>query len=252
VQLEHLMLVLPNQDQSWREEMELHEWCRIIDQFGAGGGRELILAGSEPLLFPGFWVLARRGRKAKLSRVSAYFTGSLLEPWVMRELCQSNLLILIGLNSLDSQVHDATEGDGAHARVSAGLERLLQAGLGSRIGIVALATEASFYDLPQLAAWAAGRGLGRFLWSGPRLAADQKAWLANAMRNLSRSFPGETYIGPFDLDEDPLTAEHAKRSLRVHPDGETFWRLLPGGPRLGNLRYFEMGALLTGVRQATG
>lgn len=252
MQIEHLFLVLPSQDDQRSQEMAQGDWSRIIDQFGAQHGRELILGGSEPLLYPGFWVMARRGWKAKLPKVSAFFTGSLLEPWVMRELVQSSLQILIGMNGLGPESHDARYGPGAHARAMGGLERLLRSGLASRTGIVATASPDRYREIPQLAAWAVGRGLSRFLWSGPDLGEEEKAWLVTEMRTLSRTVAGDAYIGPFDLDEDPLLPDRAQRSIRVEPNGEAYWGIMPGGGRLGNLRFFDMGALLSGLQRATG
>lgn len=247
MQIEQLLLALPKADQPG-DLMAVNDWCGIIDQFAAQGGRELILGGGEPLGYPAFWVLVRRATKAKV-KVSAFFSGGLLEPWVMRELTQSSLQTLIQLDSVSADLHDSVHGSGSHARAMSGLERLTSQELVHRAGVIATATAANYRVIPQLAAWTAGRGLSRFLWVAPGLGAEEKAWLVNAMRTLSRTVPGETYIGAFDLDDDPALPENLHRCARVEANGEAFWGLESGPLRLGNLRYFPLHAL---VRQQAG
>jgi MoaA/NifB/PqqE/SkfB family radical SAM enzyme len=263
---EQLLLVLPNQAQGPSgSELTVHHWAAIVEQFAATGGRELFLGGAEPLGYPGFWSLVRRGLKAGLPRVTAYLGGSHLEPWVLRELVESGLHLSVTLDSLTPDPHDALHGSGRHARAMAALETFLNQGLAPRVGILATATRLNHTDLPMLGAWAAGRGVTRFLWStvpdggwpspqlkALRLTSEEKVELATRMQIVSRSVVGNLYIGPLDMLEDPAMLVGCSRLLRVSAQGEAVWGFSGEGVRLGNVRHQPLSELLTRATQAAG
>lgn len=264
--VEQLLLVLPNQaGGSTGFELAVHQWTALVEQFAAREGRELLLGGAEPLAYPGFWVLARRGLKARIPRVTAYLSGSLLEPWVLRELSESGLHLVVALESLEPGPHDAFHGPGSHARATAALEHFLKQGMGQRLGILATATRLTFDDhLPLLAAWAAGRGISRLLWttvpdgSWPsaqlrslRLSPEEKAQLAMRMQMAGRSVANSTYVGPLDALEDPALPG-CSRLVRVGADGEARWGFGGEGGRLGNVRTVGFTDLLDRLAQAAG
>lgn len=263
---EQLLLVLPHQAQGPSgSELTVHHWAGVVEQFASTDGRELFLGGAEPLGYPGFWALARRGLKAGIPRVTAYLGGSHLEPWVLRELVESGLHLLITIDSLDCGPHDALHGSGRHARAMGALETLLNQGLAPRVGILATATRLNHRDLPMLGAWAAGRGVNRFLWStvpdggwpspqlkALRLTPDEKATLATSMQSVSRSVAGNRYIGPLDMLEDPAMLVGYSRLLRVCAQGEAVWGFSGEGVRLGNVRHQLLSDLLSRATQAAG
>lgn len=264
--LEQLLLVLPNQAGGPAgSELAVHQWTALVEQFAAREGRELLLGGAEPLAFPGFWVLARRALKARIPRVTAYLSGSLLEPWVLRELSESGLHLLVALESLDPAPHEAFHGPGSHARAMAALEHFLKQGLGPRLGILATATRLTFdQHLPMLAAWAAGRGLSRLLWTtvpdgawpspqlrALRLSPEEKMQVAERMQAAGRTVGSSTYVGPLDTLEDPALPG-CSRLLRVGADGEAGWGFGGEGGRLGNVRRMGLSDLLDRSAQAAG
>ncbi|HYF90804.1 MAG TPA: radical SAM protein [Symbiobacteriaceae bacterium] len=262
---EKLLLVLPDVQESTGGEMSLNQWGAVVEQFASQGGRELLLGGAEPLGYPGFWVLVRRGAKAGLSRVTAYLSGSLLEPWVMRSLIESGVHLLVALDGLEPEHHDALHGHGSHARALSAIELFLKQGLAGRLGILATATELNRTHLPVLAAWAAGRGLARFLWTSVpdggwpsvqlralRLSPEAKTDLAAHMQSVSRSVAPGAFVGPMDLLEDVALFPGCSPILRVTARGDAYWGFSGDGGQLGNMKRTLLADLLTRHAQAAG
>jgi MoaA/NifB/PqqE/SkfB family radical SAM enzyme len=264
--IEQLLLVLPSaSDTPGGHELSIHQWNGLVEQFAAHNGRELLLGGREPLGFPGFWQLVRRGLKAGIPRVTAYLSGSLLEPWVMRELVERAVHILLALDSLSPEVHDQLHGTGSHGRALAALEAFLKQGLGQRLGMLSTATRLNHQELPMLGAWAAGRGVSRFLWTGVpdggwpspqlralRLSPEEKMTMAREMHMASRTFKGSSYMGPVDALEDPLSDLDYSGLLRIDARGEACWGFSGEGGRLGNVKTATLKDLLDRGIQAVG
>lgn len=262
---EKLLLVLPGSQDANGTELTLNQWGAVLEQFSAQGGRELLLGGAEPLAFPGFWVLAKRGVKLGLPRVTAYLSGSLLEPWVMRTLVESGVHLLVALDGLQAEEHEVLHGPGSHARAMAAIEAFRNQGLSSRLGILATATELTRARLPLLAAWAAGRGLSRFVWTcvpdggwpspqlkALRLSPEAKTELAGQMHAVARGVGSGTYVGPMDLLEDAALFPGCSPILRVTARGEAYWGFSGEGGHLGNLKRAVLSDLLTRGAQAAG
>ncbi|MDF2626657.1 MAG: radical additional 4Fe4S-binding domain protein [Symbiobacteriaceae bacterium] len=262
---ETLLLVLPSVQDSAGGGLTLNQWGNMLDQFAGQGGRELLLGGAEPLAFPGFWVLVRRGIKAKLPRVTAYLSGALLEPWVMRTLVESGIHLLVALDGLQPEKHDAMHGPGSHARAMAAIETFLNQGLSARLGILATATELNRADLPVLAAWAAGRGLSRVVWTcvpdggwpseqlkALRLSPQAKMELAEQMHAVARGVAATTYVGPLDMLEDAALFPGCSPLLRVANHGEASWGFSGDGGYAGNLKWTGLADLLSRNAQAAG
>lgn len=264
--IEQLLLVLPSQVETGSvTDMTVHQWSALLEQFAAQGGRELLLGGAEPLGYPGFWLLVRRALKARTPRVTAYLSGSMLEPWVLRELVESGVHLLIALDSLQPETHDTLHGHGSHARAMAAVEKFLGQGLGQRVGILATATRLGFHSMPMVAAWAAGRGLSRFLWTtvpdgnwpslqlkALRLSPEEKTRLAEQMQTANRSVGSDIYVGPLDILEDPLLATGYSRLLRVGRAGDAYAGFSVDGGCLGNLKRATLQDLLERASQVAG
>ncbi|HYG59172.1 MAG TPA: radical SAM protein, partial [Symbiobacteriaceae bacterium] len=244
---EQLLLVLPSQAQT-STELTVNQWTTLIDQFRTGGGREVLLGGTEPLGYPGFWVLARKAIKVGVPRVTAYLSGSHLEPWVMRGMVESGVHVLIALDSLDPEQHELLHGPGSHARAMAAIEAFIRQGLVERVGVLATVTRLTREGLPMLATWAAGKGLSRFLWTSVpdggwpspqlkalRLSPEEKATLAGQMFAISRTV-GSMYVGPLDVLEDPTLLAGYSPLLRVNAQGDACWGFSGEGGTVGNLR----------------
>lgn len=264
--VEQLLLVLPSQVESTSgNDMTVHQWTALLEQFAAQGGREVMLGGAEPLGYPGFWLLVRRALKARTPRVTAYLSGSMLEPWVLRELVESGIHLLVALDSLQPEVHETLHGQGSHARAMAAIEKFISQGLSHRVGILATATRLGYRSLPMLATWAAGRGLSRFLWTtvpdgnwpspqlkALRLSPEEKTKLAEQMLAASRSPGSDIYVGPLDSLEDPTLATGYSRLLRVGRTGDAFAGFSVDGGCLGNLKRTPLQDLLDRLSQAAG
>lgn len=264
--IEQLLLVLPDPSRDvGNHTLTVHQWAGLLEQFAQQGGREALLGGAEPLAYPGFWVLVRRGVKAGLPRVTAFLSGSLLEPWVLRGLVESGIHVLVALDSLQAEPHDQLHGVGSHARALAAVDTFMKQGLSQRVGILATATQATAAELPVLAAWAAGRGLSRFLWSSVpdggwpseqlralRLSPEAKQELAVRMQAVARGVSAATYVGPVDTLEDPTLCNSFSPLLRVTASGDGYWGFSGGGGLLGNVRRTTLQDLLARGVQAAG
>lgn len=261
--VEQLLLVLPGADSDPAGGgLSVHHWSSLVEQFAAQGGRELLLGGAEPLGFPGFWVLVRKAIKAGVPRVSAFLSGSLLEPWVLRGLVESGVHMLVALDSLQPHLHDSLHGHGSHGRAMAAVETFLKQNLAERVGLLATVTSQTKGELPLLAAWAAGRRLSRLLWSfvpeGGWPSKQLQDWalstadateVANGMHGLARGLSDTTYIAPLD---DPALPLGYSPILRVTPSGNAWWGFSGSGGQLGNLRTATLQNLLERGAQAAG
>ncbi|MDB4896818.1 MAG: radical additional 4Fe4S-binding domain protein [Firmicutes bacterium] len=224
--VEQLLLVLPTAaDPTTGHELTGYQWGALVDDFAAQGGHELILGGAEPLGYPGFWQLVRRGQKARIPRITAYLNGGLLEPWVVRALVERHVHALIALDSPDREIHDQLHGAGSHARALAALDLFIKQGLEQRTGILATVTRLNHEQLPALGAWAAGLGLARCLW---RCMPDGD-WPSTQLRALRLS-PQEKIAVANAMQT------RAPRLLRVEARGEAFWGFSGAGGRAGNLK----------------
>lgn len=260
--VEQLLLVLPGADSDpTGAGLSIHHWSALVEQFAAQGGRELLLGGAEPLGFPGFWVLARKAIKAGVPRVSAFLSGSLLEPWVVRTLVESGVHMLVALDSLQPHLHDSLHGQGSHARAMAAVETFLKQNLSERVGLLATVTSQTKAELPLLAAWAAGRRLSRLLWSfvpeGGWPSKQLQEWalstaeateVANGLHGMTRNLT-DTYIAPLD---DPALPLGCSPVLRVTASGNAWWGFSGSSGHLGNLRTATLQHLLERGAQAAG
>lgn len=263
--VEQLLLALPGEaGEPVSGHLTNHQWVAVIEQFAAQGGREVVLGGAEPLGFPGFWLLAKRAAKLRIPRVSAYLSGSHLEPWVLRELVDSGVHLLVAVDSLHQNVHESIHRHGSHARAMAALDTFLGMGLHQRVGLLVTATRLNQEELPGLLEWAAERSVSRFVWStvpdggwpaaqlkSLRLAPEEKLALAGRMAEASRRCSG-IYVGPLDpVDGAELSGTYA-RLLRVNSSGEACWGFSGDGARLGNLKRATMDTLVQRADQAAG
>lgn len=264
--VEQLLLNLPAQAGNLDPgHLTNHQWVGILEQFAAQGGREVLLGGSEPLAFPGFWLLAKRAAKLRIPRVSALLSGSFLEPWVLRELVDSGVHLLVALDSLEPGIHQALHRTGSHARAMAALDTFLGMGLNARVGLLATATRLNHEEVPSLLGWAAGRHLSRFVWTtvpdggwpsaqlkALRLSLEEKHTLASRMAETGRTMASGMFVGPLDpLDGADLPGVYP-RLLRVSAGGDASWGFSGDGVRLGNLRRATLETLLQRADQAAG
>lgn len=262
-----LLLVLPTHHSgSTGADLTVHGWGAILEQFAAHGGHEVFMGGTEPLACPAFWALVRRSLKLRIPQVTAYLSGSLLEPWVVRELVQSRVHLLVSLDSLTPANHDSLHGFGAYDRAVAALESFLQQGLAERLSILAVANRLNHLELPELAAWAAERGLARMLWStvpdggwpspelkALRLSPGEKTALAASMQAAAAAQAGRLRVGPLDCPDDPeFCGATYSGLLRVTRTGEAAFGFSGEDGFLGNLRRATLQDLLDRRSQAAG
>lgn len=258
--IEQLWLVLPTDADLVTAALTVHQWTSVLEQFKAQGGREVMLGGPEPLGFPGFWHIVRRAAALRIPRVSAYLKGNLLEPWVVRELVERNVHLLVPMDSLQAQTHEALHGAGSHSRATAAVNLFLDQGLAARVGILATATRLNQEELPSLLPWAAERRLARVLWAtvpegewpseqlrSLRLSPEEKAAVAGQIWAARREAPG-CFVGPLDAADAPDCGY--ARLLRIEARGDCYWGF--SDQRLGNLKRAQIKELLERNAQAAG
>lgn len=262
--VEQLMLVLPADTGEGQAALSVHRWSALVDQFAAMGGRHLILGGPEPLAFGGFWVMARRAFRGRVPRVSAYLSGNLLEPWVVRQLAGSGVHAMLALDSLQPEPHEALRGGSSHTRAMAALDTLLTHGMAGRVSLLSTATRLNAEEIPTLAAWAASKGVTSLAvitvpdggWPSPQLKAlrispEEKSALYRELEQSARLIGGSFHAGPLDPSDDPDWSA-TPGLLRVMPSGEAYWGLAGDAPRLGNLARLSLDTLLERTTQAAG
>lgn len=258
--LERLLLVLPTGTSE--AGLRIPQWVGLVEEFSRLGGRELVLGGPEPLGFGGFWVLVRRAEQLGLPRITAFLSGGLLEPWVIRRLTGSHIHLMISLDSLKPEVHDTLHGPGAHARAVAAIDALIAQGIAPRLGLLATATRLNLEELPALAAWAGSRGLPRLFYTAVpdegwpsfqlkslRLTSVDKAALAAEMDGATHLLGEGFHAGPLEA-ADVLGVP--SQVVRVLPSGEAVRGFAGEGGALGHLRWATLQSLLDRVAQAAG
>jgi cyclic pyranopterin phosphate synthase len=144
------------------ELLTLEELDRVASAFVALGTRKLRITGGEPLVRKGVMglirSLGRRLTSGALDELTLTTNGTRLAEFA-GELADAGIRrINVSLDTLNPDLFRTLTRGGDVARVVAGIEAAQAAGLKVKINAVALAHD-NAAELPQLIAWAHGRGL---------------------------------------------------------------------------------------------
>ena len=144
------------------ELLTLEELDRVASAFVALGTRKLRITGGEPLVRKGLMDLIRSlGRhlaSGALEELTLTTNGTRLSEFA-RELADAGVRrINVSLDTLNPELFKRLTRGGEVAKVLSGIEAARAAGLNVKINVVALAHD-NAGELPELIAWAHGRGL---------------------------------------------------------------------------------------------
>ena len=144
------------------EVLSIEELDRLCSAFIALGTRKVRLTGGEPLMRKGFMQLvddlSRHLRSGALGELTLTTNGTRLTEFA-GELARHGVRRLnVSVDSLDPEVFRRITRGGDLARVMAGIDAALAAGLKVKINTVALKAD-NAHALPAMIEWAHGRGL---------------------------------------------------------------------------------------------
>ncbi len=132
----------------------LDEVLRLVDDFAALGGETICLTGGEPLSHPRWSaILSHCCSRPSLTSVRIQTNGALLDnPHVagLRALPPDKLSLQVSLDGTSPRTHDRVRGRGSFAKAMAGIERLVAAGLASRISLAFTEMRHNMEDIPEL------------------------------------------------------------------------------------------------------
>jgi radical SAM protein with 4Fe4S-binding SPASM domain len=144
-----------------REELELEEGVRLIDELADLKVPVLIFTGGEPLMSRNFYAYAFHAREAGLKAVIST-NGTLITPEVAKLLAEARIRYVgVSLDSVTPERHDGFRGvRGAHARALQGLRNARDAGL--KTGLRITLTRDNWQDVPALLNLALEEDIPRF------------------------------------------------------------------------------------------
>ncbi|MBI5162185.1 MAG: radical SAM protein, partial [Micrococcales bacterium] len=122
-------------------------WRALLDEAFALGCREVQLTGGEPTLHPDAGLLLDEAARIGFRTVELFTNATTLDDaWVAR-LASHGHRAAVSLYSHRAGVHDAvTRSPGSHLRTVRGIRRLVAAGVGVRVEVVALEANAGDLD----------------------------------------------------------------------------------------------------------
>jgi len=125
----------------------------LLDAFAAMRGTGVRITGGEPLCHPDWLVLMRRACVLGFHRVALQTNGMLLtddDVRALRTLDFPGLSIQVSLDGAEAATHDLVRGKGAFDRAVAGIMRLADGGLASRITIAFTEMRHNLEEFPAL------------------------------------------------------------------------------------------------------
>jgi GTP 3',8-cyclase len=201
------------------EVLSIEELDRLVSAFVSLGVRKVRLTGGEPLVRKGFIELvgrlSRHLESRGLDELTVTTNGSRLAEHAAELVRLGVRRVNISLDTLKPELFARLTRGGELSRVLAGIDAAQAAGLAVKINTVALKND-NVGELPQLIAWAHGRGMDATLIETMPLGEvgadrmDQHLSLAKVRTELS-SF--------WTLTDLPLTTGGPARYVRVEETG---------------------------------
>ena len=121
------------------EELGIIQWEKVIEDGRNLGCKRLQFIGGEPLLVKGIFDLAETAKQLDYEIVEIYTNGILLTEAKIQRIKDLGLQIAISLYSIVPELHDAvTQVPGSFNKTFRALEQLKEAGIPTRVGIIAM------------------------------------------------------------------------------------------------------------------
>lgn len=134
-------------------EMPAAVCFRLLREFAALGGAGIRITGGEPLCHPAWRQILHLARKLGFAQLALQTNATLLDSGAVAELAALDgpgLAIQVSLEGACATTHDAVRGTGSFAAAMAGLQRLVAAGLGSRITLAFTEMQHNLQEFPEL------------------------------------------------------------------------------------------------------
>jgi radical SAM protein with 4Fe4S-binding SPASM domain len=132
----------------------VEEVLRLADEFAALGGETLCITGGEPLSHPEWrTILSHCCSLPSLRTVRVQTNAGLLDDArlaELRSLPPDKLAFQVSLDGASQQTHDRIRGKGSFGKTTAGIKRLVAAGLGGRVSLAFTEMRHNMEDVPEL------------------------------------------------------------------------------------------------------
>lgn len=144
-------------------EMPTAAIFRLLREFAALGGEGVRITGGEPLCHPAWLEALRLARELGFSHLDLQTNATLLTTEAVAELAALDvpgLAIQVSLEGACAASHDRVRGEGTFVAALAGLQRLIDAGLGTRITLAFTEMSHNLQEFPELLELAERLGVG--------------------------------------------------------------------------------------------
>ena len=218
-----------------------------LDQCQAAGAVSVVLTGGEILTHPQ-WRSIVSAATARFE-VTVVTNGTLVSEEAADFLADAGVHVQVSLAGPDAETHDALRGPGAYARTMAGIQRLLDRGVGPRMTWSTCVNRHNLAHISTLAQQAFTLGVGRLylIWLAPRgcavgnweqlsTFAEERVALVRALRPLLRAHHERIVVaGCGDPRETTCPLEAGECAL-IDVDGSVYPCILLADARyrLGN------------------
>lgn len=230
-------------------ELRLIDWLRLVDEFGALGGRFLTLSGGESLMYPGWAVLGTAGRAWGMT-LSLMTNGRYLDHETLATIQDLEAAVGLGLDGVTAATHDTNRGRGSFDAAMAALALLIDAGYERSTSICFTPMKFNAHDLPRLIELMIERGLprlyislleergrARFFKEKLALTEEQRHWLLGYLYDAWSSLRGRLHIEVTHHEEifhrlryGVDVAEQSGGTIRVTSNGELYLSAYMGAP----------------------
>ena len=228
-----------------------------LDQCQAAGAVSVVLTGGEILTHPQ-WRSIVSAATARFE-VTVVTNGTLVSEEAADFLADAGVHVQVSLDGPDAETHDALRGPGAYARTMAGIQRLLDRGVGPRMTWSTCVNRHNLAHISTLAQQAFTLGVGRLylIWLAPRgcavgnweqlsTFAEERVALVRALRPLLRAHHERIVVaGCGDPRETTCPLEAGECAL-IDVDGSVYPCILLADARyrLGNTEAEGLAAAL--------
>lgn len=116
-------------------EISTERWARLILDFAAHGGTQMLFTGGEALMHKGCIELMRLARENGV--YVTLFTNGILVPQYARAIGEAADKVQVSLDGPDAETNDEIRGKGMYPRILHAIDLLLEQGTPTRIGMTA-------------------------------------------------------------------------------------------------------------------
>jgi radical SAM protein with 4Fe4S-binding SPASM domain len=183
------------------------EIIRILDEAADAGVEAVAFSGGEPLVRLDCLDLLEHASKV-IDQVTLATNGTLIDDRIARRLVELGVTVQISVDGAAPAVHDAVRGLGSFSRTWRGIDALLRAGIGGRLGLNVTLMRPNVARALEIVELAAAKGIAGVRFNGLlRMGQADGCW-------------GELLADPAELAEtyrELLAAATARGPVTVQP-----------------------------------